>query len=134
MRRAWVEAWSKAGAGQPLEPLERVLAEVISDHPEYHAVLESPDALSREFPPETGGSNPFMHMGLHVAIREQLATDRPSGVRELYTTLQSRFANRHRIEHALMECLAETLWDAQRAGAAPDEARYLDRVRRIAEQ
>ena len=134
MRRAWVEAWSKAGAGQPLEPLERVLAEVISDHPEYHAVLESPDALSREFPPETGGSNPFMHMGLHVAIREQLATARPSGVRELYTTLQSRIANRHRIEHALMECLAETLWDAQRAGAAPDEARYLDRVRRIAEQ
>ena len=134
MRRAWVEAWSKAGAGQPLEPLERVLAEVISDHPEYHAVLESPDALSREFPPEAGGSNPFMHMGLHVAIREQLATARPPGVRELYAMLQSRIANRHRIEHALMECLAETLWDAQRAGAAPDEARYLDRVRRIAEQ
>ena len=134
MRRAWVEAWSKAGAGRPLEPLERVLADVIADHPEYHAVLGSPDALTREFPPEAGGSNPFMHMGLHVAIREQLATDRPPGVRELCTTLQSRFSNRHRIEHALMECLAETLWDAQRSGAAPDEARYLVRVRRIAEQ
>ena len=134
MRRAWVEAWSKAGAGRPLEPLEHVLTEVIADHPEYHAVLESPDALTREFPPEAGGSNPFLHMGLHVAIREQLSTDRPPGVRELYTTLQPRFANRHRIEHALMECLAETLWDAQRVGAAPDEARYLARVQRIAEQ
>ena len=134
IRRAWVEAWAKAGAGRPLEPLERVLTEVVADHPEYHAVLESPDALTREFPPEAGGSNPFMHMGLHVAIREQLETDRPPGVRELYTTLQSRFANRHRIEHALMECLAETLWDAQRAGTAPDDARYLARVRRIAGQ
>ena len=121
-------------AGRPLEPLERVLAEVVADHPEYHAVLESADALTREFPPEAGGSNPFMHMGLHVAIREQLATDRPPGIRELYTTLQSRFANRHRIEHALMEVLAETLWDAQRAGAAPDEAHYLARAKRIAGQ
>ena len=134
IRRAYVEAWSKSRAGQPLEPLERVLAEVIADHPEYHPVVESPDALTREFPPAAGGSNPFLHMGLHVAIREQLATDRPPGVRELHARFLSRFANQHRIEHALMECLAETLWDAQRAGTAPDEARYLARVRRIAEQ
>ena len=73
-------------------------------------------------------------MGLHVAIREQFSTDRPPGVRGLYTRLLSRFANRHRIEHALMECLAETLWAAQREGAEPDEARYLARVRRIADQ
>ena len=70
-------------------------------------------------------------MGLHVAIREQLATDRPPGLRGLYTALLPRFADAHRLEHALMECLAETLWDAQRAGTAPDEARYLARVRRL---
>ena len=71
-------------------------------------------------------------MGLHVAIREQLATDRPRGVRELYAKLLPRFADAHRLEHALMECLAETLWDAQREGTAPNEARYLGRVRRLA--
>ena len=134
LRRAYVEAWSKSCAGQPLEPLERVLAEVIEEHAEYHAMLESPDALEREFPPEAGRSNPFLHMGLHIAIREQLATDRPSGVRGLYAKLLPRFADAHRLEHALMECLAETLWDAQRAGTAPDEARYLARVRWIAER
>ena len=134
MRRAYVDAWSKSRAGRPLEPLERLLAEIIAEHPEYHALLESPDAPVREFPPEAGRSNPFLHLGLHVAIREQLATDRPPGLRGLYTALLPRFADAHALEHALMECLAETLWDAQRAGASPDEARYLARVRRLAER
>ena len=134
MRRAYVEAWSKSRAGQPLEPLERLIAEIIAEHPEYHDPLESPDALAREFPPEAGRSNPFLHMGLHVAIREQLATDRPPGVRGLYAALLPRFSDAHRLEHALMECLAETLWDAQRAGTAPDEGRYLARVRRLTER
>ena len=134
LRRSWVDAWSKSRAGQPLEPLERLLAEVVSEHPEHHAALESPDALTREFPPEAGRSNPFLHMGLHVAIREQIATDRPPGVRRLYVELLPRFADTHRLEHALMECLAQTLRDAQRAGGVPDEARYLSRVRRLGKQ
>lgn len=132
LRRAWVDAWSKSRAGQPLEPLERLLAEVIAEHPEYHSALEIPDALEREFTPEAGRTNPFMHMGLHVAIREQLATDRPPGARALYAKLLPRYQDAHRLEHALMECLAETLWDAQREGTAPDEDRYLARVRRLA--
>jgi len=132
MRRAYVDAWSKSRAGQPLEPLESLLVDVVAEHPEYHAVLESPDALATEFPPEAGRTNPFLHMGMHVAIREQLSTDRPPGIRKLYRKLLPRFADVHRLEHALMECLAETLWDAQRTGAAPDESRYLNRVRRIA--
>ena len=133
IRQAYVDAWSKSRAGQPLEPLERLLVEVIAEHPEYHAVLESPDALTAEFPPEAGRSNPFLHMGLHVAIREQLATDRPPGVRGLYAKLRPHFGDAHQLEHELMDCLAETLWDAQRAGTVPDEARYLERLRRVAE-
>ena len=134
LRRAWVDAWSKARAGQPLEPMERLLAEVIAEHPEHHPALESPGALESEFSPEAGRTNPFLHMGLHVAIREQLATDRPPGVRELYAKLLPRYADAHRLEHALMGCLAETLWEAQREGTAPDEARYLERVRRLGGQ
>ena len=134
LRRAWMDAWSKARAGQPLEPMERLLADVIAEHPEHHPALESPSALESEFSPEAGGTNPFLHMGLHVAIREQLTTDRPPGVRTLYAELLPRYADAHRLEHALMECLAETLWDAQREGTAPDESRYLGRVRRLAGQ
>ena len=134
LRRAYVDAWSKSRAGHALEPLEHLLVEVVEEHPEYHAALEFPDALTREFLPEAGRTNPFLHMGLHVAIREQIATDRPPGLRKLYAKLLRRFADAHRLEHALMECLAETLWDAQREGKAPDEVRYLERVWRIAKR
>ena len=134
MRRAYVDAWSRSRAGQPLEPLEMLLVDVIAEHPEYHAVLEFPDPFAAEFPPEAGRTNPFLHMGMHVSIREQLSTDRPPGVRRLYRKLLPRFADTHRLEHALMECLAETLWNAQRAGGAPDEARYLRCLRRLAKQ
>ena len=134
LRRAWVDAWSKSCSGQPLEPLERLLAEVVSEHPEYHALLESPAALDHEISPEAGRTNPFLHMGLHVAIREQLATGRPSGVRELYAKLLPRFPDAHHLEHAFMECLAETLRDAQRESMAPDEVRYLDRAWRMAKR
>ena len=134
LRRAWVDAWSKSRARQPLEPLERLLVEVIAEHPEHHAALESRGALEREFSPEADRTNPFLHMGLHMAIREQLATDRPPGLRELYAKLLPQFPDTHRLEHALMGCLAETLWDAQREGTAPDEMRYLERVRRLGGQ
>ena len=134
LRRAWVDAWSKSRAGQPLEPMERLLAEIVAEHPEYHAALESVDALAREYPPEADRPNPFLHMALHMAIREQLTTDRPHGARALYAKALPRFADAHQLEHAFMECLAETIWDAQRTGTVPDEARYLDRLRRIAKR
>ncbi len=31
----------------------------------------------------------------------------------------------------MIDVLAETLWEAQRAGSAPDENRYLEALRRL---
>jgi len=74
--------------------------------------------------------NPFLHMGLHLAVREQVSIDRPPGVRELHRLLQARYGALHRAEHALMEALGEALWQAQRAGKPPDEEYYLAAARR----
>ena len=81
LRRLYVEAWRKHRAGRPLEPLEHQIVTGIEQHAEYHALLEDEaEALGRDFTPEAGQSNPFLHMGLHLAIREQAATDRPAGI------------------------------------------------------
>jgi hypothetical protein len=74
--------------------------------------------------------NPFLHMGLHLAVRDQVSIDRPPGVRELHRLLQTRHGDLHRAEHALMEALGETLWLAQRSGRPPDVEHYLAQVRR----
>lgn len=132
LRRTWQRAWEKARAGQPLSPLEALLADVLRIHPEYHAAIEQEGALARDWLPAGGESNPFLHMGLHVALREGIAADRPAGLAEIAATLARARCDAHQAEHQLMDCLAETLWQAERDRAPPDEAAFLERARRLA--
>src|ERR1044072_2097880 len=129
LRRVYVEAWRKRRAGLPIEPLEAQVADVIELHPEYHAALErGADALERDYTPEGGQSNPFLHMGLHLAVRDQLAPARPAGIRQAFQNLATRLRSEHDAEHRVIECLAEAMWEAQRTGRPPDEQAYLAAV------
>lgn len=127
----YVRAWRKRRAGLPAEPLEHQVADVIEQHPEYHALLDdgegSPD---REWTPEGEESNPFLHMGLHLALREQVATDRPRGIEAVHRALAARLGW-HAAEHRMAECLAEALWQAQRNNSLPDEVSYMEALRRL---
>jgi hypothetical protein len=131
LRRRYVNAWRRHRDGMPLEPLDAQIADVIALHPEYHDFLEEPDASDQSFTVEQGRSNPFLHMGLHLAIREQVGTRRPQGIDAIHLRLAQRLGDVHEAEHIMIEVLAEMLWDAQRAGVAPDEQRYLERLRQL---
>jgi hypothetical protein len=132
MRRMYLESWRKFSNKQPLEPLEGQLAAVIAEHPEYLAWIEAGEAaVAAEFTPESGRQNPFLHMGLHLAIREQVATNRPAGIAEIHRVLSTRLGAAHAAEHTMLEALAETLWDAQRNNRAPDEQAYLEKLRAL---
>ena len=132
LRRRYLEAWRKFSAREPLEPLEAQLAAVIAEHPEYIGWLESGDAaLLADFTPAGGRENPFLHLGLHLAIREQVATDRPPGFAHVHQELVRRSESAHAAEHRMIEPLAETLWEAQRNARPPDEGAYLERLRRL---
>ena len=131
LRKAYADAWAKHLAHSPLTPLEAMITDVIGAHPEYQAIVSDPEA-ALAFEPGTPeiAENPFLHMGLHLAVRDQVSVDRPPGVRELHRALQARHGDLHRAEHVLMEALGETLWQAQRAGRPPDEGYYLALARR----
>lgn len=130
LRQMYVDAWRKRREKLPVEPVEAQIADVVQDHPEYHSALEQGDqVLDKDFQPEAGATNPFLHMGLHLAIREQVATDRPPGIKAAFASLLSKQPSAHDAEHVLIELLAEALWNAQRSGQAPDERAYLARVR-----
>jgi len=131
LRRMYLETWRKFTQRAPLEPLEAQVAAVIAEHPEYISWLESEAALTSEFTPEGGQQNPFLHMGLHLAIREQVATNRPRGIADIHDALSKRMGGAHAAEHAMLEPLAETLWEAQRNGRAPDEQVYLEKLRKL---
>ncbi len=132
LRRYYLQAWEKHQAGEPLEPLENLIATVVRLHPEYHALLESEDALAQEFTPEHGQTNPFLHMGMHISLAEQIGTDRPSGIRDVYQKIKEKLGDAHTAEHQMMECLGLALWEAQQQNRAPDEAAYLECLKKLA--
>ena len=123
-RAVFFEAWRKYRAGEPLVGIEALALDIVLLHPEYHAVLGQPER-SRE-KDYIGQSNPFLHLSLHLALEEQLSIDQPPGIAARFQALRAKFQDRHEALHQALECLAETVWRAQRERAAPDAAAYLD--------
>jgi hypothetical protein len=131
LRVAYAQAWAKHLARSPLAPLEAQIADVIEAHPEYQRIVADADtAIGFEPDSSHAAVNPFLHFGLHLAVRDQLAVDRPPGIRDLKRQLQAHYGDAHRAEHTLMEALAEELWTAQQDGRAPDERQYLASARK----
>ena len=131
-RRFFIDVWKKYQSGQPLQPLEDLVFAVIMEHPEYHALLDQDEnILVQEFTPDMGVTNPFLHLGMHIAIREQIGSDRPAGIRKIYQDLTDKTGSIHDVEHCIMECLGEILWTAQCNNTLPDEETYLDCIKRI---
>ncbi len=124
LRQVFFDTWQLKLDGQPLDALQQVIAGVIELHSEYHPLLGSREAMDRDFPVEDGGINPFLHISMHLALHEQISTRRPAGIDEIYRQLCQQFGDAHEAEHAMMDCLGEALWQAQRDQAAPDETAY----------
>lgn len=129
VRAFFIQSWDKHRNQQPLEPLEQMAAKIISGHPEYHALLETPHAAQADFSVEQGQTNPFLHLSMHLAIQEQLSIDQPPGIRAAYQSLLRRL-DPHEAEHHIMEALGEVVWEAQRLGTALDNERYIELIRR----
>ncbi len=132
LRRFYTSTWKKLQTGELLEPLEKQVGDIIQEHPEYHPILKSgEDTLDKDYTPEDGQSNPFLHMSMHLALREQVGTDRPSGIAMLTRSLLLKYQDGHKVEHMMIECLGQMLWDAQRHQKPPDEATYLECIRHL---
>ena len=130
-RQFFFDAWRKQRMREVLAGLDHVAIGVMLLHPEYHAVLDDPERYrDREYRPEAGGTNPFLHMSMHLAIEEQLSIDQPPGIQVEFTRIAKRLGDRHAACHEAMECLAETVWRAQRDGMPPDAPAYLECLKR----
>ena len=126
-RKFLVDAWRKSREGAAMSDLERLAAKLVALHPEYHAMLESPDRHAhRDYAPESGDVNPFLHLSLHLAVAEQLAIDQPPGIRAQFERIRDARGDEHAALHAVLECLGEVMWHAQRHRTAPDAKLYLD--------
>jgi hypothetical protein len=119
------ESWRKRRAGELLTPLEDLAAQLITRHPEYFSILENPEHhQDKDYLPEQGATNPFLHLMMHLTIEEQISIDQPKGIRAHFVRLTQRFESEHDAQHCMMECLSEMIWQAQRNRTQPDAAIY----------
>lgn len=118
--------WEKHRVQAPLTALESMALAIVLEHPEYQAVLADRERhLDRDWKPEAGETNPFLHLMMHVAIEEQVSIDQPPGIRAAIERLAASKGSMHAARHEVMECLGEVIWQSQRNGAAFDNAAYL---------
>ncbi len=125
VRRFFCEIHRKHRAKEILSPLEAIALDWIVQHPEYDEVLSDVEqALTRDYSVDGGQANPFLHLSM------QLSIDQPAGIRAASQALTRRLDSEHAAHHQIMECLGQMIWNAQRAGAAPDGAAYVECVKR----
>jgi len=108
-----------------------IAADIVAMHPEYHALLETGEAaLAREWTPEDGETNPFLHLSLHLAIEEQLSIDQPPGIRAAFDQRARAMAI------ATRRCMIFSTASVRRSGGASrdraplDAGAYLECIRR----
>jgi hypothetical protein len=126
VRQFFFDVWAKYRAVQPLTGAEQPALDAVLAHPEYHAILDQPDRyIERDYLPEFGETNPFLHLSMHLAITEQLSVDQPPGIRARYQQLLQQLGDAMVAQHAVMDCLAEMIWQVQRHNTAFDSSAYL---------
>ena len=126
VREFFFDAWHKFKTQKPLTALEKMALIVIHMHPEYHAILGAPEQFKhQEYFPEFGETNPFLHMSLHLSILEQISINQPIGIAGIYEQLKIKHQNEHDAQHDILECLAESIWQAQRNSTALDGNYYV---------
>ena len=133
MRQVFFDAWTKAQNKKIIEPMthmEVLIVGIIERHPEYHSLINNPEQnLDKNYDPAQGETNPFLHMAMHLAITEQLNSQRPQPLTELYQQLTTKSGDSHQAQHQIMECLSETLWQAQQNQQDFDEIQYLNCIK-----
>ena len=130
VRAFFVDAWRKQATDEALTPLETIAVNWMREHPEYTSDLAA--QARRDYGVAQGETNPFLHLSMHLSIEEQVSIDQPPGIRDACLRLAQRLDSMHAAHHAIMECLGEMLWTAQRNGTPPDGARYVDCVNKRA--
>jgi hypothetical protein len=129
VRAFFRDAWAAAQAGRPLTPLQDMVVGIVAMHPELHTLLEDPALLERDDPHT---SAVFLHLSLHVAVREAVAADRPPGARAVHAALLAKGLDLLAVEHAMLEALHAELEGAARAQRAPDARALMSAWRQLA--
>lgn len=119
-RQLFYNAWQRHLAGQPLSEFDHGIVEVLRCYPEYIRAMR-PESIDVE-----GGENPYLVLGAHMEVKEQIRLDRPAGIRSLIAQSSKGIDY---VESVMVELLVHTLKAAQLGNKPPDYKVYLSELR-----
>ena len=133
VRRYFGHVWQNRLNPLQLDALQQKALRIIEAHPEYQTYLERiEDYLDKDWTPEQGETNPFLHLSLHLSIQEQVGIDQPFGIRAIHQKLVGMHNdNWVKAEDEMMEALVGTIWQAQRHNQGLDVNAYMTRLRNV---
>lgn len=129
LRRVFYVAWQHFRTQTPLKGIETLIVNALIAHPEYQPLFEGPE--NDLIYADSTEHNPFFHLGLHIALAEQLSVDRPAGIQHHFARISQQIGDAHHAEHLIIACLEEVLWESQHNGTLPDEQAYLACLARL---
>lgn len=131
LRQFFFNTWQKYKNQEQLGPIEQQLLPIILEHPEYHFIFDDPQAYLHEQKSTGFSENPFLHLALHHSLLEQLSTDRPQGICEIYNLLINKYGDTHHAEHEIIEILGSYIWQAIQSNHEFDMQSYLEALKRL---
>lgn len=129
-RKVMLDAWQKHLKKESLEPLEQQIVSLIQAHPEFQPAFEQDEHLAIDYPMDPT-INPYLHIGLHLTILEQISLDRPVGIRDIYQQLTKQIGNTHEAEHLMMQVLTNAIDAAIQDPNGNAEQVYLQNLKRL---
>lgn len=130
LRQQYFNAWKKYHSKQLLSPLDSQLVQVILDHPEYQDYVEQAEKYS-DYAFEADDINPFLHMSMHLALRDQISADNPVGVKAVFERLLLRQGDTLMVEHEMMRILTDHIWMMLKQQKAFNASDYLEHLHRL---
>jgi hypothetical protein len=73
----------------------------------------------------------FLHINLHLALKDQLSINQPIGINQIYQDLIKKYKDLHEVEHLMMECIAEMIYISQKNNTEIDEDAYLNNLKNL---
>ena len=102
-------AWLNGFGPSPCARATIITSSASMPPPRCYAMSATLLTRERDWRPEGGETNPFLHLSMHLAIEEQLSIDQPPGIRAAVRGLAARRDSEHDARHDVMECLHETV-------------------------
>ena len=126
----WERAQNDDFAG--LDDEQRRIAEALKLHAdEYHNVFEFSDVVpDREFDPQKGEVNPFLHISIHAAVQAQLEAKDPIEVLQFYNAMRKKKCSHHDALHLILTILAPLMFRTMKSLMPFDNNRYLSLLKK----